>query len=121
MPFVYFVVTALPPNSPTVPPRKNPSLFGILSILLIDLRSCPVPPVLRLFANLADTRAGFGYGPDMGDHMAGRGLGVEICEHPVVGVAPAVLNAIQDAIGTDFYEIPVTPDKLLTALAAKAK
>ena len=44
-----------------------------------------------------------------------RGIG----EHPVVGVAPAVVNAIQDAIGIDFYEIPVTPEKILTALAAR--
>lgn len=44
-----------------------------------------------------------------------RGIG----EHPVVGVAPAILNAIQDAIGVDFYEIPVTPEKILAALAAK--
>ncbi|NLD89740.1 MAG: hypothetical protein GX634_05300, partial [Lentisphaerae bacterium] len=44
-----------------------------------------------------------------------RGIG----EHPVVGVAPAVLNAIQDATGIDFFEIPVTPEKLLAALAAK--
>ncbi len=44
-----------------------------------------------------------------------RGIG----EHPVVGVAPAVCNAIQDAIGIDFYEIPVTPEKILAALAAK--
>ena len=44
-----------------------------------------------------------------------RGIG----EHPVVGVAPAVLNGIQDAIGVDFQEIPVTPEKVLAALAAR--
>ena len=44
-----------------------------------------------------------------------RGIG----EHPVVGVAPAIVNAIQDAIGVEFYEIPVTPEKILAALAAK--
>ena len=37
-----------------------------------------------------------------------RGIG----EHPMVGVAPAILNAIYDAIGHDFYEIPLTPDKI---------
>ncbi len=45
-----------------------------------------------------------------------RGIG----EHPVVGVAPAVLNAIHDATGIEFTEIPVTPEKILAALAAKA-
>ncbi len=44
-----------------------------------------------------------------------RGIG----EHPVVGVAPAIVNAIQDAIGVEFYEIPVTPEKILAALADK--
>ena len=42
-----------------------------------------------------------------------RGIG----EHPVIGVAPSILNAIHDAIGVDFYQIPVTPDKIKAALA----
>ena len=42
-----------------------------------------------------------------------RGIG----EHPVIGVAPSILNAIYDAIGVDFYQIPVTPDKMKAALA----
>jgi CO/xanthine dehydrogenase Mo-binding subunit len=46
-----------------------------------------------------------------------RGLG----EHPVIGVAPAILNAIYDATGLDFYEIPITPDKMKQALAAREK
>ncbi|NLB65394.1 MAG: xanthine dehydrogenase family protein molybdopterin-binding subunit [Lentisphaerae bacterium] len=41
-----------------------------------------------------------------------RGIG----EHPVVAVAPCILNAIQDAIGVDFYEIPITPEKIRAAL-----
>jgi CO/xanthine dehydrogenase Mo-binding subunit len=44
-----------------------------------------------------------------------RGIG----EHPLVGVAPAILNAIYDAIGVDFYEIPVTEEKILEALKQK--
>ena len=36
-----------------------------------------------------------------------RGIG----EHPLVAVAPAILNGIYDAIGVDFYEIPVTDRK----------
>ncbi len=42
-----------------------------------------------------------------------RGIG----EHPCVGVAPAILNAIYDAIGVDFFELPVTPKKIKQALA----
>ncbi len=42
-----------------------------------------------------------------------RGIG----EHPCVGVAPAILNAIYDATGVDFFEIPVNPEKIKQALA----
>jgi carbon-monoxide dehydrogenase large subunit len=42
-----------------------------------------------------------------------RGIG----EHPVIGVAPSILNAIHDAIGVDFCEIPITPEKILQAIA----
>ena len=41
-----------------------------------------------------------------------RGIG----EHPLVAVAPAILNAIHDAIGVDFYEIPITKEKIKEAL-----
>ena len=44
-----------------------------------------------------------------------RGIG----EHPVVGVAPAILNAIYDAIGVDFYEIPISKEKILESLPKK--
>ncbi len=44
-----------------------------------------------------------------------RGIG----EHPVIGPAPAILNAIYDAIGVDFFEIPVTPEMVKQALANK--
>ncbi|MBN2556635.1 MAG: xanthine dehydrogenase family protein molybdopterin-binding subunit [Anaerolineales bacterium] len=44
-----------------------------------------------------------------------RGIG----EHPVIGVAPAILNAIYDAVGVDFYTIPITPEKMKAALEGK--
>ena len=37
-------------------------------------------------------------------------------EHPVIGVAPSILNAIQDAIGKDFTRIPVTSDQIKEVL-----
>ncbi|MBN2407750.1 MAG: xanthine dehydrogenase family protein molybdopterin-binding subunit [Elusimicrobia bacterium] len=46
-----------------------------------------------------------------------RGIG----EHPLIGVAPAVLNAIYDAVGIDLYSIPVTPEKMLKAIEEKGK
>lgn len=42
-----------------------------------------------------------------------------IAEHPIVAVAPALLNAIQDATGVDFFSLPVTPDRILAALAGQ--
>lgn len=39
-----------------------------------------------------------------------------IGEGTVVGVAPAILNAIADAIGVEFFDLPVTPDRIQVAL-----
>lgn len=44
-----------------------------------------------------------------------RGIG----EHSVIGAAPAILNAVHDALGVDFFEIPVTPDIVKKAIAEK--
>ena len=46
-----------------------------------------------------------------------RGIG----EHPLLGVAPAILNAIYDAVGIDFFAIPVTPAKIKAALGKEGK
>jgi len=46
-----------------------------------------------------------------------RGIG----EVPIVGVAPAILNAIYDAIGVDFYEIPITRERIKKVLAEKRR
>lgn len=50
--------------------------------------------------------------PEESGPYGAKGLG----EHGAVGPAPAILNAIYDAIGKDFYELPVTADKILMAL-----
>ncbi len=42
-----------------------------------------------------------------------RGIG----EHPLLGVAPAVVNAVADAIGVEFSKIPLTPERIKQALA----
>ncbi|CCJ33254.1 xanthine dehydrogenase family protein molybdopterin-binding subunit [Caloramator australicus] len=44
-----------------------------------------------------------------------KGIG----EPVMIPVAPAILNAIYDAIGVRFYEIPVTPERVLLALQSK--
>jgi CO/xanthine dehydrogenase Mo-binding subunit len=35
-------------------------------------------------------------------------------------VAPAIANAIEDAIGVRVRELPITPEKILRALAEKS-
>lgn len=42
-----------------------------------------------------------------------------LAEHTTAGPAAAILNAIYDAIGIRFYETPVTPEKVLTAIKRK--
>jgi len=54
----------------------------------------------------------FAENPDAIGPFGARALG----EHPVIGVAPAILNAIQDAIGTDFTRIPVVPAQIKAAI-----
>jgi CO/xanthine dehydrogenase Mo-binding subunit len=53
--------------------------------------------------------------PDGVGPFGARGIG----EHPVLGVAPAILNAIYDAIGVDFFEVPITAAKIKEALEEK--
>jgi 4-hydroxybenzoyl-CoA reductase alpha subunit len=67
--------------------------------------------------------------PNIGDMPEIKAIGVEslgtngpygakgIGEPGLVPTAPAIANAIHDAIGVRFYELPITPDKVLKALA----
>ncbi len=53
--------------------------------------------------------------PDGVGPFGARGIG----EHPVLGVAPSILNAIHDALGIDFFEVPVTKEKIKQAIEEK--
>ena len=53
--------------------------------------------------------------PDAVGPFGARGVG----EHSVIGPAPAIMNAIRDAVGIDFFEIPITPDVMKKALDAR--
>ncbi len=55
--------------------------------------------------------------PDSIGPFGARGIG----EHSVIGPAPSILNAIYDAVGVDFCEIPVTPEIMKKALENKAR
>ena len=60
------------------------------------------PDITAIFADVVDP-----VGP-----MGAKALG----EVPSVGVAPAIANAIHDAIGIRFTRLPITPDRVLDAL-----
>ena len=42
-------------------------------------------------------------------------------EPPVTAAAPAIRNALLDAIGIPFYSLPITPMKVLAALKARER
>jgi CO/xanthine dehydrogenase Mo-binding subunit len=54
------------------------------------------------------------YNPD--GPFGARGCG----EAPISAVAPAIANAVYDATGVRFYDLPITPEKILLALRKKA-
>jgi CO/xanthine dehydrogenase Mo-binding subunit len=53
-------------------------------------------------------------GSGMGPYGA-KGIG----EPPMVGIAPALVSAIEDAVGVRIADLPVTPEKIRMALARK--
>ena len=63
------------------------------------------PDITTIFADVIDP-----VGP-----MGAKALG----EVPSVGVAPAIANALYDAIGVRFTRLPITPDRVLDALARR--
>ena len=65
------------------------------------------PPVQVLFADVNDPIGPFG----------AKALG----EPPSIGVAPALINAIYDAVGVRISDLPATPDKVLNALDVAAQ
>ncbi|KAF5030870.1 Nicotinate dehydrogenase medium molybdopterin subunit [anaerobic digester metagenome] len=42
-------------------------------------------------------------------------------EGAIIPTAPAIVNAIYDAIGVRFTSLPVTPEKILAALAERGR
>ena len=66
--------------------------------------SADVPPIRVFFEELGNAYGAFG----------AKGIG----ELPMDGPAPAILNAIEDALGIPFDSIPLLPEDIFEALNA---
>jgi xanthine dehydrogenase YagR molybdenum-binding subunit len=77
----------------------NPTMHDYKIPTLADL-----PVIEAFFIPGADTVA---------NHTGAKGL----AEPPIIGVAPAIANAVRDAIGEEILELPLTPWRVLEALA----
>ena len=78
----------------------NPSFLEHKSPTMLDY-----PRIDVIFADVVDPVGPFG----------AKALG----EPPSIGVAPAIANAIYDAIGVRAHDLPITPDVILNALTLK--
>jgi CO/xanthine dehydrogenase Mo-binding subunit len=68
--------------------------------------SCDLPPIHVIFEELGNRHGAYG----------AKGIG----ELPMDGPAPAILNAISDALGVPFDSIPLLPEDILEALTSRA-
>ena len=53
--------------------------------------------------------------PDPGGPFGAKGVG----EDPIIAIGPAIANAVSNAIGVRFRDLPITPERVLQALAEK--
>jgi len=67
-----------------------------------------VPPIVVRFTNVPDTRA---------NNLGVKGLG----EPPIIPTAAAIANAIANATGARVRTTPMTPARVLTALAERVR
>jgi 4-hydroxybenzoyl-CoA reductase subunit alpha len=91
----------LPPKLSRALVHKMPSLLEYKSITSLDM-----PWVETALVEAPDPNCPFG--------------AKEVGQGPLLPVAPAVANAIYDAVGVRIDEVPITPDKVLRALEMKA-
>ncbi len=91
----------LPPKLSHALVHKFPSLLEYKSPTTLDM-----PEVVTELVEYPDPRGPFG--------------AKEVGQGPLLPVMPAVANAVYDAIGVRIDEVPITPEKILKALDAKA-
>jgi hypothetical protein len=91
----------LPPKLSGALVHKIPSILEYKSPTALDM-----PEVVTVLVEDPDPNCPFGA------KEAGQG--------PLLPVAPALANAVYDAVGVRIDEVPITPDKVLKALERKA-
>jgi CO/xanthine dehydrogenase Mo-binding subunit len=91
----------LPPRLSHALVHKFPSMLEYKSPTTLDM-----PEVFTELIENPDPRGPFG--------------AKEVGQGPLLPVMPAVANAVYDAIGVRIDEVPITPEKILKALDAKA-
>jgi len=91
----------LPPKLSHALVHKFPSMLEYKSPTTLDM-----PEVFTELVENPDPRGPFG--------------AKEVGQGPLLPVMPAVANAVYDAVGVRIDEVPITPEKILKALEAKA-
>ncbi len=91
----------LPPRLSNALVHKFPSMLEYKSPTTLDM-----PEVFTELVEHPDPRGPFG--------------AKEVGQGPLLPVMPAVANAVYDAIGVRIDEVPITPEKIIKALQAKA-
>jgi len=95
------VFRRLPPRLSSAAVHKVPSLLEYKSPTALDM-----PEIVTYLVEDPDPAAPFG--------------AKEVGQGPLLPIMPAVANAVYDAVGVRIDEVPITPDKILRAFAAKA-
>jgi 4-hydroxybenzoyl-CoA reductase alpha subunit len=91
----------LPPRLSSALVHKFPSMLEYKSPTTLDM-----PDVVTLLVEHPDPRGPFG--------------AKEVGQGPLLPIMPALANAVYDAVGVRIDEVPITPEKVMTALKAKA-
>jgi len=91
----------LPPRLSGALVHKFPSMLEYKSPTTLDM-----PEVVTELIENPDPRGPFG--------------AKEVGQGPLLPVMPAIANAVYDAVGVRIDEVPITPEKILRALEAKA-
>ena len=95
------VFRRLPPRLSGALVHKFPSMLEYKSPTALDM-----PEIATEFVGDPDPAGPFG--------------AKEVGQGPLLPIMPAIVNAVYDAVGVRINEVPVTPEKVLRALEAKA-